>query len=345
MTKILEEIKELRKIWGGFRSARVLLTANNYRIFDHLKKPQSAKTVSKKLDTDLRATEILLDALTGIGLLNKYKGRYSNSLMGSKFLVSETPYYQGDILRHADILWKNWSGLDEVIKTGNPYHKSHNHEAFILGMHNIASLKVKDVINMIGLKGVKTALDLGGGPGTYSIEMVRRGVKVTLFDRPETVEIARRVIEKEITKENIIPPHPPLEKGGVGGFEKYFQKKINFIDGDFLYDDIGKGYDLIFASQILHSNSEKDNLHLLRKCKKALNKEGRIVVQEFYIAEDKTHPSQSSLFSVNMLVNTVSGRCYSPKEIKGWLLKAGLSGIEEKVIDDSVLIGGLYSSK
>jgi len=48
-----------------------------------------------------------------------------------------------------------------------------------------------------GLKGVKTALDLGGGAGTYSIEMAKRGVSGTLFDRPETIEIAKRVIEKE----------------------------------------------------------------------------------------------------------------------------------------------------
>lgn len=322
MSKILEEVKEIRKIWGGFRAARALLTANNFGVFDHLTKPRTAKEISKRIDTDMRATEILLDALTGIGLLNKKRGRYSNSSPTSKFLVRGTPYYQGDILRHADILWKNWSGLDEVLKTGNPFHKAHNHEAFILGMHNIASLKVKDVVDMIGLKNVRTALDLGGGPGTYSIEMTKRGVKVTLFDRPETVEIAKKVIEKEGVKNT-----------------------IDLSSGDFNHDEIGKGYDLIFASQVLHSNSGKDNLSLLKKCRKALNKGGRIVVQEFYISEDRTSPAPSALFSINMLVNTSGGRCYSPREIKGWLLKAGMKDIKEKTIDDSVLISGIYSSK
>ena len=47
MADILEESIEIRKIWGGFRQARVLLTANNYRIFDYLIKPQSAGIVSK----------------------------------------------------------------------------------------------------------------------------------------------------------------------------------------------------------------------------------------------------------------------------------------------------------
>ncbi|MEW6675527.1 MAG: methyltransferase dimerization domain-containing protein [Nitrospirota bacterium] len=219
---ILEQAKELREIWSGFRSARVLLTANNYRVFDYLTKLQSVRAISEKLNTDLRATRILLDALTGLGLLKKKKKMYSNSPLSSKFLVSGQPYYQGDILRHADTLWQNWSGLDEVMKTGKPCHKAHDQEAFILGMHNLASLKAKDIIKAIGLKGVKTALDLGGGPGTYSIEMAKKGANVILFDSPETIEIAKRIVEKE----------------GIKG--------INFIEGDFLSDDIGRGYDLIF---------------------------------------------------------------------------------------------------
>lgn len=313
-SKILEEAKELRKIWSGFRAARVLIAANNYRIFDQLTRPQSAKAISKRLNTDLRATEILLDALAGLGLLKKNKNRYLNSSVASNFLVDGTPYYQGDILRHMDTLWKNWSGLDEVIKTGKPYRKAHNHEAFILGMHNLASLKAKDVIKKIGLKGVKTALDLGGGPGTYSIEMAKKGVDVTLFDRPETIEIARRVVNREGTK------------------------RIGFLQGDFISGDIGKGYDLIFASQILHSLSEKDNLHLLRKCKRALNRGGRIVIQEFHVLKDRVHPVQGALFSVNMLINTEGGRCYSSDEIKNWLLKTGLKKAEEKLMDNTVLI-------
>jgi 2-polyprenyl-3-methyl-5-hydroxy-6-metoxy-1,4-benzoquinol methylase len=319
MSSILEEVKELRKIWNGFRPARVLLTANNYRVFDHLTKPQSAKTISKKLNTDLRATEILLDALTGIGLVIKRKGRYRNTDRASRFLLSGSPFYQGDIIRHSDNLWKNWSGLDEVIKTGRPYHRERDRKAFILGMHNTALLKAKEIIKIIGLNRVKTALDIGGGPGTYSLEMAKKGVNVTLFDYPETITIAKKVIGKEKIK------------------------GINLISGDFTSDNIGKGYDLIFVSQILHAYSEKNNLQLIKKCRKALNDGGRIVIQEFYISKDRSHPVQGALFSVNMLVNTSGGRCYSSEEIKSWLLKAGLKDIREQHLDDNVLIIGHYS--
>jgi len=324
MPNILEQSIKVRRIWGAFRQARVLLTANNYMVFDHLEQPRSSIAIAKKLKTDPRATGILLDALAGLGFLKKQSNKYQNTNLASQFLVSGRPHYQGHIMRHAETLWQNWSALDEIVKTGKPGRKAHDHEAFILGMHDLALLKVNKVLKAIGLKGVETALDLGGGPGTYSIEMAKKGVKVTLFDRPETVKIAKRVVNNAAKS--------PLNLRGEGG--------VNFIQGDFIHDDIRKGYDLILASQIVHANSEKDNIILLKKCKKALNKNGRIVIQEFQISKDLTQPPNSSLFSVNMLVNTDEGRCYSPEEMKKWLLKMGMRDIKEKALDDSALISG-----
>ena len=342
MKNILEQSRKLRELWGGFRAARVLLTANNYKVFDCLLKSQSAKAISKRLNIDLRAAEVLLDALTGMGLLKKRNSKYINTEMASRFLVSGRPFYKGDIIKHADALWDNWSGLDKVVKTGVPFHKSRNHNAFILGMHNLAVLKAPEVVKAVGLKGVKTALDLGAGPGTYAMEMAKKGIYVTLFDTPETIEIAKKVVSKiplnpPLPKGDLI--NPTLEKGGRGGFERNFQKNINFMQGDFLRDDIGMGYDLIFISQIMHAYSVKDNITLLSKCGKSLNRGGRAVIQEFFINEDRTYPLQSALFSINMLVNTGGGRCYSPLEMKAWFSKTGFKNITEKIIGDNILIG------
>lgn len=314
--KPLERAKELRRLWNGFWQSRVLLTANNLGVFDYLKSRKTASEIAKALKLDKRATEILLDALTGLGLLKKSSNRYKNSSISDKFLTKDSPYYQGDIIKHADVLWNNWSGLDDIIKTGKPNRKAHDHDAFIKGMHNIASLKAKDVVKAIDLNGVKKAIDLGGGPGTYSIEMAKKGISVVIFDMPDTIRIAREIIRK--TK----------------------IRNIEFIEGDFISDSIGSGYDLVFISQVLHAYSEKECLGIIRKSRSALNKGGRIVIQEFYISKDRTNPLQSALFSVNMLVNTNGGRCYAPFEIKKWLLRAGFKGIKEDILDDSALISG-----
>jgi hypothetical protein len=280
---ILSGAKELRQIWGSFMQARVLLTANNLRIFDYLKTAKSAADVAGQIKSDQRATEILLDALAGLGLIKKSKQGYKNSALANELLVSGKPYYQGDILAHSDHLWTNWSGLDDTIKSGTPSRRSFGNDAFIKGMHNIAVLKAKTIISEINTRGIKKALDLGGGPGTYSIEMAKEIKEVVLFDLPDTIRIAR-----EIT-------------GRAGS------KNISFIEGDFLKDDIGNGYDLVFISQILHSFSEAANLQLLKKAYAAMSPEGTIFIQEHLLGPDRTKPLHGSLFSVNMLVNT-SGR-------------------------------------
>lgn len=312
-----DDLTELRRLYLGFTSSRVVLTANTLGIFENLKRASSAMEVSGKLKIDIRATEILLDALTALGLLKKSADRrYRNSPVSNRYLVKGSRLYQGDIVRHASTMWKNFSALDEVVRTGLPARCGWDHESFIMGMHNLAKLRAGALIKSIGLKGVRTALDLGGGPGTNAIAMAKRGVRATIFDLPETIKIARRVVRSERAA------------------------RIRFIAGDFHVDDIGSGYDLILISQIFHAYSPEENITLLSKCKAAIKTGGRIAIQEFPINDARTYPPHSALFSVNMLVATEKGRCYSPKEMKRWLAEVGLGNIVAKDLPETVLIMG-----
>ncbi len=314
---LLKQHQEFARLWGGFRASRVVLTANNYRVFDYLKSPKTAGEIAGVIAADARATEVLLDAVTSLGLLRKSGGKYRNTETAKRFLVKDSALYQGDMLRHADNLWKSWSGLDEVVKTGLPNRSGvRDYGSFIRAMHNNAVFRAKGVIAAIDLKGVIRALDLGGGPGTYSIELARKKISVTLFDLPETITIA-----KEIGSEQ-----------GV--------KNIYYVPGDFHTDNIGSGYDLVFISQIVHSLSIDESTALIEKARNAMNPMGRIVIQEFLLEKDRAHPVPGALFSVNMLVNTTAGRSYTVQEIKGWLEKAGFKGIRTKPLGETVLVTG-----
>lgn len=312
-----DDLKHLRKLYLGFIASRVILTANNLGIFDSLKRVSSAAEVAEKLGINKRATEILLDALTGIGLLKKSRGgRYRNSHTSNLYLVKSSRLYQGYIIKHASTMWANFSALDEVVKTGRSARRGFDYESFIMGMHNLTILRTKHLMKALSLRGIKTMLDLGGGPGTNAIAMARKGIKATVFDLPETITIARKV----------------ARRAGVKG--------IRFIAGDFHADSIGSGYDLILLSQIFHAYAEEDNIAILRKCKEAVNSGGKVVVQDFPISDNLTSPPQSALFSVNMLVGTDRGRCYSPKEMKHWLANAGFRNIVVKYLPETVLVIG-----
>lgn len=312
-----EGLAGLRRMYLGFTASRVILTANNIGIFERLKKPLSAPDISRKMKTDPRATEILLDALAGMGLVIKSKdGKYRNAPVSSKYLVKGRRLYQGDIVKHASDMWQNFSLLDKVVRIGRPVPRRSDHESFIMGMHNLTVLRTESLIKAVGLKGVRTMLDLGGGPGTNAIAMAKKGVKATIFDLPETIKIAKKVTLKE----------------GAKG--------MRFIAGDFHVNDIGSGYDLILLSQIFHAFTEKENISLLRKCGAALNPGGRVAVQEFPINDARTAPPRSALFSVNMLVGTSKGRCYSSNEIRRWLTETGFKGVVVKDLSETVLIMG-----
>jgi len=318
---VIEKAKDIRKLWSAYWTARPLITGANLEIFEHLKTKKTAPAAAKKIKADPRATEILLDALSGLGYVKKWGKSYRNTKEANLFLVKSSPYYQGDIIRHADNLWNAWGRLDEVVLTGKPVLRDNkaafNLEAFILGMHNLAVFKARSVINAIGMKHVKKAADIGGGPGTYAMEMRKQGVeRVTLFDLPDTVEIAKRHIKKL----------------GVKG--------IDFLAGDFLKDSLGKGYDLVFMSNIHHANNTEGASLLTKKAYEALNTGGRAVIHEFYMKENRTEPLPGALFSINMLVNTPGGRCYTEKELKGFLKQAGFKKIKSKILGDTVLVEG-----
>jgi predicted O-methyltransferase YrrM len=307
----------LRRV-SSFYTSRIILTANNVRLFDHLEgvgKP--ASSLAKTLRTDLRATELLLNSLVAIGLLEKKGLRYRNTAAASRYLVKDKPDYQGDILSHYDVLWENWSGLDEVLKTGRPCRSAHDHNSFIRGMQNIAHQKVRSVLGGIDLRGVKKVLDLGGGPGTYSMAFARKGKDVTLFDSPSTIRIAKGLVREA-----------GLERG------------IRFMSGDFTKDGVGKGYDMVFISQIFHAFSPEQCMAMLRKSYDSLNPCGKVVVQEFYLDETRTAPLPGALFAINMLVNTSAGRTYTPKEMTAWMKKTGFKTVSERVLGDTVLVTG-----
>ncbi len=312
-----DSLKWLRQI-SSFMPARIILSANRYRIFDHLEYGgKTPAALAAAVKTDRRATGLLLNSLAAIGLIRKKNGRYANAPVASRFLVKGKPEYQGDILDHNNVLWDNWSGLDTVLKTGKPFRRSHDHKSFILGMHNLAAMKAGDVTGTIGLKGVRRLLDLGGGPGTYSMAFAKKKIEVTLLDLPETLKISRRLAR-----------------------ESGLEKTMRFMPGDFTKDQWGSGYDMIFISQIFHAYTAEECLSMLRKSYAALEPGGRVVVHEFYLDETMTNPLQGAIFAINMLVNTPGGRSYTPQEMSRWMKKARFSPVEQKLLGETVLLTG-----
>ncbi len=65
------------------------------------------------------ATGLLLDGLSGMGLVDKIDGEYANSEFSREFLVADSARYMGHIILHHHNILDAWAQLGQAVLTGS----------------------------------------------------------------------------------------------------------------------------------------------------------------------------------------------------------------------------------
>lgn len=272
-------------------------------------RPLSAADLAGLVGADVRGLTMLLNALAALGLLEKAGETYAATSFSAEFLARTSPRYLGHILRHHHNLMFQWTHLDEAVRTGKPVREGYTEEnelqfmeSFEMGMFNLATLTAPLVVPHIDLGGCRSLLDLGGGPGTFSVYFCRHnpGLAACVFDLPST----RRFAEDIIASSGL-------------------SDRITFASGDYLKDPIPAGHDAAWLSHILHAEGPEECVLILGKVVEALEPGGRIFVQEFILDNTMDSPLQPALFSLNMLTGTTAGQAYSEMQLMKMLGDAG----------------------
>jgi len=307
------------RIASGYQAAHVLLAANRLGVFTEIGLGAlSVDALAQTLDADPRAVRILCDALAALDLLVKEDGLYKNSSDVLNALLPDSPQSKIAILKHQAKIAERWGKLYDTVQTGKPVPDEtidprliKNERDFALAMADVGRISAVLTADALDLSNINHMLDIGGGPGLYSIEFAKRNpnLHATIFDDEKTLTVAR---------ENI-------EKAGLS-------ERITAHAGNALEDELGEDYDFILISNVIHIFNEEVNRRLVQKCANALTQGGRLCVKDFLLEPDRTQPVWCALFAVNMLVNTDGGNCYTLDEIKEWFHKAGLQFDEIKAI-------------
>jgi SAM-dependent methyltransferase len=312
-----------------FQQSRVLLTAFELGVFTALGEGGlTAAETARVLQTDARATDRLMTALVTLGYLEKHGDRYANGAFAARHLVLGRPGYMAGLM-HSVHLWQTWSTLTGAVRAGRSVAPRPEgaaaeawREAFIAAMHWRGSQQAPDVVKLIDLSGVTRVLDVGGGSGVFAMAFARAdaAIRATVFDLPAIVPITQRYIED----------------GGLSD-------RVVTVGGDLTKDELGRGFDLVFISAIVHSFPPDENRRLLQKAARALAPGGRVVVQDFLMDEDRRGPLQPALFALNMLVGTEAGDTYTESEVRAWMREAGLGDIDriDTAYGASLVIGHL----
>ena len=299
----------------GYQKSRVLLSACELDLFSRIGTDiRTADELAIELNIDKRATERMLAALCSMKLLERTTGKYANTKISLRFLVKSKPEYM-DIMGYNSYVWDKWSNLTESIRSGKAVdftkirdYDADTLEAFINMVQWRANLLAPEVARLVDVKDVNNFLDLSSGVGDYAVGFKHKNpaMNASIYIYPE--------IEKYVVKN--------LE-------EERLKDKINILSGDYKNDDIGSGYDMVFLSFVMHHDSIWENINLARKIYDSLKPGGKIVVQDYFVSDDRISPEHNALFALEMLCNSDSGDTFTGSDMWIILKEAWFNNVEK----------------
>jgi ubiquinone/menaquinone biosynthesis C-methylase UbiE len=294
-------------------ATRVLSTGVQHAYFTHLASgPKTAREVAKASGTNERAARMLLDGLVVLGLLLKKVDKYELGPLASEFLVKGKETYLGQMME-ADEMWKGWSQLPEVVKTGKPAHhveEKSGAESFFPALVRSLHIMNRGPAQRAAkaLQGSKKVLDVACGSGVWGISLAETdpATRVTAQDFSGVLEVTKEYVKKH----------------GLAD-------RFDYLAGDLKTVDYGKNrFDAAILGNIVHSEGERSSRALFAKLHAALVPGGKVAIVDMIPNDERTGPPFAVLFALNMLLHTGDGDTYTLSEYRGWLKDAGFSKVE-----------------
>ena len=274
--------------WLG-RAAHLLQAAAGVGIFSHLgRRAAGAADLAADLGLEAALTGKVLIACAAMDLLVREGEAWRLAPKAEATLVAGSPLYQGHTLAHAAQVWPVWVDLEAHLQgregwsvfTPGAEAPGRSHRDFILAMHNMAMAgRAAELAARADLPPAAASghlADVGGGPGTYAMALCDRypDLRATVLDLPETVAIAREVIDR------------------LG-----MADRVGARPCDWNADAFGTGHAAVLLSNVLHGPSSRAEMKLA-KAHRALEPGGALIIQDFLLNDEKTGPLHPAIFNV-----------------------------------------------
>ncbi|MBN2314189.1 MAG: methyltransferase domain-containing protein [Sedimentisphaerales bacterium] len=306
--------QEILDVARSFQPACVLTAGAVLDVFTPLHdQSKTAQTLACGLDADPRAMTILLDALVAMELLTKRNNQYSAPSEVAKLLSEKSPDNILPMLRHQSNCLRRWSALSEVVQNGGPAETgpsirgaAADQADFIGAMQNVSEPVAIEVVNRLRPLTFRHVLDVGAGPGTWTIALLRAvpEARATLFDLPPVIPMAER----------------RMTEAGL-------DSRVELVGGDYYEDAMPDGVDLVWLGAVCHQNSRQENRALFAKAYTSLVEGGAVIIRDVVMDASRTRPIAGALFAVNMLVATEAGGTYTFDEYREDLRGAGFDEV------------------
>ncbi|MFD9004807.1 methyltransferase [Streptomyces sp. NPDC059582] len=299
-------------------AAKVLHSAVTLGVFGALADgPADAGQVAGSTGLHHRMAGDFLDALAGLGLLERTGGRYRNSPLAQSYLVPDSTSYLGGFVELTnETLYGTWGRLTEALRSGEPQHLDPDKGGFVGDKHQdpgkmkrfLAGLDAysdrmgSELARRIDWGRYGSFTDLGGARGNLAAVLVRAHghLKATCFDLERT---------RPLFTEHI---------GGLG-----LGDRVAFAGGDFFTDPIPQA-DVIVLGHILHGFDTDRRRALLGRVFDAVRPGGTVLVYDRMIDDDRSDPERL-LSSLHMRLVSPDGSEYRVADCQDWLREAGFT--------------------
>lgn len=301
----------LVRLSTAYWDSQTLLTANRLRVFDVVAGgPRSADEIAAALGLDPRAAGIFLRACVGLGLLQDHEGRFGNSPSAATFLVSSSPAYLGGAMRYSDQLYGTWGQLEQALRSGRPAMAAETYlgddpektRTFVQSMHGRALGIARALVEILDLGGRRNLLDVGGGPGTYSILLTGKftGLHAEVLELPGVAAVAREIV------------------AAAGASDR-----VTLRDGDYHDADFGSGRDAVLMSGMFHRETPHTCRDLIERAWWCLAPGGLLAVSDVFTDEGGTQPAFAAMFGLNMMLTAPDGGVHADADVGRWMADCG----------------------
>lgn len=319
-------------VMGTMLLSRTVMAGVRFGLFDRLAaEPKDSATLAAEAGLNPLGIELLLEALVASGYLEVENGRYRNSPLATRWLLSDGATTLVNFVRYNYLQWEWFSHLEEFIESGRArnIHEQLDQPQmwrdYLLGLRDLATLSGDELVEKIEAKAPRRLLDLGGGHGYYSIAMCRRhpGLRATVVDLEPAACIGREQVEQ----------------AGLSS-------RIEFRTGHLAETALGENYDLAFLFNVVHHLDAATCRATFRRVHDALAADGLLVVWEPFREEGKRKDADQLGGLLALFFGVASGRrAYSFGEVSGWARAAGFRDIKRQTLRTAPFAALLLASK
>jgi SAM-dependent methyltransferase len=305
--------------------AKMLVTACELGLFDTLgKQGASLERLAEQLKCHPQSLQFLLHILMSSGYLRYHHGKYFNTPITQRWLMSESPKNIAPYIVHSPDIIALWDHITDVLRTNQPARHlpytadatSQETQQFLArhyaGLASLATALGGEILQRVRLpNGAKHLLDVGGSHAGYSALFCRKypHLHATILDVQSGIVVGEQTARQMSLTE-----------------------RMSFVCSDIVQDDFPllfpHPFDVALFFHIAHLFPPELNILLLEKVAKTLRPGGLLIIVDQIT--DQTSRSRLASLIVQLMAlttTTVGGTCYPFGTLKRWLELVGLEAV------------------